>query len=231
MSVVDKFPQNVAIVPDGNRRWAKARGLSVIEGHRAGAQRMHEIVEALIEKAVPYLTVWGFSTDNWKRTDSEVNDLLHLLAAWIETDTFWLNSRDVRLRHIGRLHELPDYLQQVINKAVKLTENNTGLTLSLAFNYTGRTEIVDAANRLLESPHPVRLDEEVFRHYLYTDGIPDVDLVIRTAGDFRLSNFLIWQTAYSELFFTEAFWPDFNTQELEKALQVYSERQRRFGGD
>ena len=217
------LPTHIAIIPDGNRRWAKEHGLPVLEGHRRGAEAMHTVVEYLIDHQVKHLTVWGFSTDNWKRSDSEVNDLLQLLAAWIEKDTPWLNSRGVRLRHIGRLHELPDYLQLAINQAIQLTNNNSRITLNLAFSYSGRAEIVDAVRHLI--------DEGLFDHYLYTDGMPNVDLVIRTSGEFRMSNFLIWQTAYSEYYFTDALWPDFDTKELEKALQAYSERPRRFGGD
>ena len=230
--------EHLAIVPDGNRRWAKEHNLPALEGHRRGAEAMHNVIDYLIGQGVRYLTLWGFSTDNWKRSDGEVNDLFHLLAAWIENDTPWLNSRGVRLRHIGRFQELPQYLQLAINEAVELTSDNTGMTLILAFNYSGRAEILDAVQGLIDEgrlfepamTHP-QLDENLFSRYLYTNGMPDVDLVIRTAGEFRLSNFLLWQTAYSEYYFTDVLWPDFGTKELEKALQVYSERRRRFGGD
>ncbi len=223
--------EHVAIVPDGNRRWSKLHGVPVLEGHRRGAEVMHNVVDCLNSQGIKYLTVWGFSTDNWKRSDSEVNALFHLLATWIEKDTPWLTSRGVRLRHIGRLQELPDFLQLPINHAVDLTKNNTAMALTLAFNYTGRAEIVDAIhNWLADKDAPSYLDEELFSRYLYTDGMPDVDLVIRTA-EFRLSNFLLWQAAYSEFYFTETLWPDFDTRELEKALLSYSESQRRFGGD
>ena len=230
--------QHVAIVPDGNRRWSKLRGAPVLEGHRRGAEAMHTVVDYLIDQQVRYLTIWGFSMDNWKRSDDEIKDLLHLLAFWIDKDAPWLHERGVRLRHIGRLEELPDFLQLAINQAVELTRDNMGMTLNLAFNYTGRTEIVDAVRHLIDSgrlfePAMSRpqLDEELFSHYLYTDGMPDVDLVIRTAGEFRLSNFMLWQTAYSEFYFTKVLWPDFTTAELSLALQEYSWRQRRFGGD
>lgn len=226
------LPTHVAIIPDGNRRYAQAHGLPALEGHRMGAQRMHDVVEALIEKAIPYLTVWGFSTDNWKRTEDEIQDLLNLLALQIERDTPWLNSQGVRLRHIGRLGELPEFLQVAINQAVELTSENTGMTLSLAFNYSGRAEIVDAIGKWLgDKDASSYLDKEVFSRYLYTGGMPDVDLVIRTAGEQRLSNFMLWQTAYSEFYFSEVLWPDFSTAELDMALQEYSRRKRRFGGD
>ncbi|GAJ11044.1 unnamed protein product [marine sediment metagenome] len=198
---------------------------------------MHNAVNCLISQGIKYLTVWGFSTDNWKRSDSEVNNLFHLLAVWLERDTPWLNNHGVRLRHIGHLRELPQDLQLAINKAIELTFTNTSMTLNLAFNYTGRAEIVDAVRRLIDAGLPSHwippreIDEKTFSRYLYTDGMPDVDLVIRTAGEHRNSNFLLWQTAYSEYYFTEVLWPDFDTKELKKALQAYSERQRRFGGD
>jgi undecaprenyl diphosphate synthase len=237
--------QHVAIVPDGNRRWSKLRGAPVLEGHRRGAKVMHTVVDYLIDHQVRYLTVWGFSTDNWKRSDDEIKDLLHVLAFWIDKDAPWLNEHGVRLRHIGRLDQLPDFLQQAINQAVELTINNGGMTLNLAFNYTGRGEILDAVRQLVNEvtlSEAMRLivddeatlreiDETSFSRHLYTDGMPDVDLVIRTAGEFRLSNFMLWQTAYSEYFFTETLWPDFDTKELEKALEAYSQRKRRFGGD
>lgn len=231
------LPTHVAIVPDGNRRWAKEHELPALEGHRRGAEAMHNVVDHLIGCQVKYLTVWGFSTDNWQRSDSEVNNLFHLLAAWIENDTPWLDSRGVRLRHIGHLQELPQDLQLAINKAIELTSGNTGMTFTLAFNYSGRAEIVDAVRRLIDAGIPSHwippreIDEKFFSRYLDTDGIPDVDLVIRTAGEFRLSNFLLWQTAYSEYYFTRVLWPDFDTKELEKALKTYSQKRRRFGGD
>ena len=229
--------QHVAVIPDGNRRWAKLHHVPILEGHRRGAEVMHHVVEHLISREVKYLTAWGFSTDNWKRSDSAVSDLFHLLAGWIERDAPWLNSKGVRLRHIGRISGLPESLQLVINQAVKLTKDNTGMTLNLAFNYTGRAEIVDAiSNWLIDKntppcPDKTCLDEELFSRYLYTAGMPDVDLVIRTAGEFRLSNFMLWQTAYSEYYFSELLWPDFSTVELDLALEAYSQRRRRFGGD
>ena len=229
---------HVAIIPDGNRRWAKLRGLPALEGHRRGAEVMHNVIDYLISRKIRYLTVWGFSIDNWKRNQEEILSLLHLLAEWIEKDVPWLNSHGVRLRHIGRIGRLPNFLQVAINQAVELTSDNAGMTLNLAFNYSGRAEIVDAVRRLIDSgrlfePAMSRpqLDEELFSHYLYTDDMPDVDLVIRTAGEFRLSNFMLWQTAYSEVYFTKVLWPDFDTEEVERALLDYNERQRRFGGD
>jgi len=229
-------PEHIAIVPDGNRRWAKEHGVPALEGHRRGAETMHATVDYLIGR-VQYVTVWGFSTDNWRRSDSEVNDLLHLLAVWIETDTPWANKHGIQLRHIGRLGELPHYLKLAINQAVELTKNNSQMTLNVAFNYSGRAEIVDAVRRLIDAGTPSHwippreINETFFSRYLDTADMPDVDLVIRTAGELRPSNFMLWQIAYSEFYFTDTFWPDFNTSELEKALAAYSERKRRFGGD
>ena len=224
--------QHVAIVPDGNRRWAKLHGVPTLEGHRHGAEAMNHVMDYLIDHQVRYLTVWGFSTDNWKRSEQEIQDLLHLLAFWIDKDAPSLNERGARLCHIGRLRELPSFLQQAISQVVELTKSNMGMTLNLAFNYTGRAEIIDAVRQLAKDDIPSQdIDEELFGRYLYTDGMPDVDLVIRTAGEFRVSNFMLWQTAYSEFFFTETLWPDFDTSELEKALKEYGERRRRFGGD
>ncbi len=224
--------EHIAIIPDGNRRWAKQHGVPALEGHRRGAEAMHTVVEHLIDRQIKYLTVWGFSADNWKRSENEVQNIFNLLGLWVEKDTPWLNERGVKLCHIGHLHELSPELQNVIIMAEDLTKQNLGLTLNLAFNYTGRVEIVDAIhNWLADKDAAPCLDEKVFSRYLDTDGMPDVNLVIRTAGEFRLSNFMLWQTAYSEFYFTKVLWPDFDTKELEKALQVYSQRQRRFGGD
>jgi len=230
---VDKnLPQHIAIVPDGNRRWAAMKGLSTLQGHQAGANRMHDVVDNLIQLGVRYLTVWGFSTDNWKRTDEEVQNIFSLLELWIAQDTPWLHEKGVRLRHIGRIYELPQSLHDAIRLAIALTGHNMGMTLALAFNYTGRAEIVDAINQLLKTwPRGAPVNEDTVSSYLYTDGMPDVDLVIRTADELRLSNFMLWQTAYSEYYFTPVFWPDFDKVELEKALTAYSERNRRFGGD
>lgn len=222
--------QHLAIIPDGNRRWAKQHRVPALEGHRRGAEAIRNTVDYLITQKIEYLTVWGFSTDNWKRTRDEVSDIFRLLAAWIEKDAPWVNSRGVRLRHIGRLNELPDFLQRTMKQAVDLTKGNGGMTLNVAFNYSGRAEIVDAVRCLLKDNVPPEIDESLIGRYLYSD-MPDVDLVIRTAGELRLSNFMLWQTAYSELYFSELFWPDFTAGELEKALLAYSERKRRFGGD
>lgn len=230
--MIDNLPNHVAIIPDGNRRWATLKGLPSIEGHRAGAERMFQVADRLNELGVKHLTVWGFSVDNWKRRDEEVQGIFNLLQLWIEKQTSWAHSRGIRLRHIGRLQELPAGLQTAMRRAVSLTYDNAGMTLNVAFNYAGRAEIVDAIRQIISACLPENLiNERLVGQHLYTDGIPDVDLLIRSAGEFRISNFLLWQTAYSEYYFTPTLWPDFNEKELEKALEVYSQRQRRFGGD
>ena len=225
------IPLHVAIIPDGNRRWARQNGLPRFRGHEIGADRMSQTVEHLMKLGVRFVTVWGFSTDNWKRKDDEVFSLFKLLESWINKTTSWAQDNEVRLKYIGRLQELPNNLQDAIKKAVILTENNQGLTLTLAFNYTGRIEIIDAVNKLI-AEHPLnQVDENTFSHYLYAGNTPDVDLVIRTAGEFRISNFMLWQIAYSEFYITSVYWPDFDTKELDKALASYNERIRTLGGD
>jgi len=217
---------------DGNRRWAEQRGLPQLEGHRAGVENMRSVIEYLGKHQLKYLTVYGFSTENWNRPEDEVRGLLHLLEETLDKETPELHNRGVRLHHLGRLDGLSLGLQLAINSAVELTKNNTEMTFSFAFNYGGRIEILDAARRLIaEGIPPQNIDENLFSSYLYTAGLPDIDLVIRTGGELRISNFLIWQTAYSEYYFTKVLWPDFDKKEIDKALLSYSQRQRRFGGD
>lgn len=227
-----KFPNHVAIIMDGNRRWAQVRGLPPLDGHRAGVESMHSTIEYLGNHHLKYLTIYGFSTENWGRDPDEIEGLFQLYAEVLNKESHELYRRGVRLRHVGHLDELPPYVQLATNRAVDLTKNNTGMMLSFAFNYGGSIEIIDAVRRLIDEGLPSHLvDENLFSRYLYTDGMPDVDLVIRTAGELRLSNFLIWQTRYSEFYFTQTLWPNFDTEELEKALEAYSQRRRRFGGD
>lgn len=240
-----KSPTHIAIVMDGNRRWAQQRGLPALEGHRAGLKSMRSTMEYLGDRHLKYLTIYGFSTENWNRSPDEVTGLFQLFTKVLNRESSELNKRGVRLRHLGRLEQLPPDAQLAINRAVELTKNNAGMTLNFAINYGGRQEILDAVGRLVnevtlsaavrliaDDEAPSRqIDEASFSRHLYTDGIPDVDLLIRTGGDLRLSNFLIWQSAYSEYYFTPVLWPDFNEKELEKALLSYSQRQRRFGGD
>ena len=231
MKRISRLPNHVAIVPDGNGRWAEQHGLPRFEGHRVGAESLHTIIEYLSDYQIKCVTIYLFSTENWSRPEDEVRGLFHLSAKMIDKNTLGFQKRGVRLRHLGRLEELPQGLKQAINKAVELTKNNTGMILSLAFNYGGRVEILDAVHRLIaEGISPQNIDEKLFNSYLYTTGLPDVDLLIRTGDELRLSNFLIWQTAYSEYYFTKVLWPDFGKKDIDKALLSYSRRQGRFGG-
>ena len=231
MKKVAHFPNHIAIIMDGNGRWAEQRGLSRLEGHWAGVENLHSLVEYLDDQKLKYLTVYGFSTENWKRPEEEVEGLLCLLEEAIKQKTLKLHRRGIKLRHLGRLDELSPGLQLATNKALELTKNNTGLVFSIAFNYGGRAEILEAIQRLIaEGVPPQDVDEKLLNNYLYTAGLPDVDLLIRTGGEIRLSNFLMWQTAYAEYYFTEVLWPDFDKKEVDKALLSYSQRQRRFGG-
>lgn len=231
MEKVTGFPVHVAIIMDGNGRWAERQGLPRLDGHRKGVERVRPTIEYLNEEGVRYVTFYAFSTENWNRPDYEVDGLFRILEEIIGKEALELHKKGARIRHIGRTANLPMRLQQSIADAVKLTENNTGITVFFAFNYGGRTEILDAIRSVVEQKDDIwNIDEDEFRKYLYTGDSPDVDLVIRTGGEIRTSNFLIWQTAYSEFYFTTVLWPDFNEEELEKALQTYSQRQRRFGG-
>jgi undecaprenyl diphosphate synthase len=224
-------PDHVAIIMDGNGRWAKQRNLPRFEGHRAGVENMHAAIQHFNRLKVKYLTLYGFSTENWNRPKEEINGLLDLLQEVIDEEAIKLHRQGVRLRHLGQPERLPKNLQAAINKIVDLTKNNTGLNFSFAFNYGGRTEIVDAARRLITEGIPAeKIDEKLFSHYLYTTDLPEVDLLIRTGGELRISNFLIWQAAYSEYYFTPVLWPDFDKKEIDQALLAYSQRQRRFGG-
>lgn len=225
------LPNHLAIVPDGNGRWAELRGLSRLEGHRAGLKNMRRMISYISEYPINYVTIYGFSTENWLRPEDEVKGIFDLLEEVIEDYTRDIHRKGARLLHLGRLNELPASLQQAINRSMELTRNNTGMTLCIALNYGGRAEIVDAARRLLtDSIAPKDINEELFAGYLYTNGIPNVDLLIRTGDVVRLSNFLIWQTAYSEYHFTKVLWPNFSKKDMDKALLSYSRRNRRFGG-
>ncbi|HEY83397.1 MAG TPA: di-trans,poly-cis-decaprenylcistransferase [Dehalococcoidia bacterium] len=229
-SKITRLPVHVAIVPDGNGRWAEQRGLPRLAGHQAGVQKMRALVEYLNEWGIKYVTLYGFSTENWGRPREEVEGLFRILKERIEKDVPKLHRKGVKVRHLGRLQDLPAWLQRSIKQAEELTKNNTGMTLSLAFNYGGHLEIVDAVRRIVaDGIPPEKIDEKLFSSYLYTAGLPDVDLLIRTGDELRLSNFLIWQTAYSEYYFTQVLWPDFTKEDIDKALLAYSQRERRFG--
>ena len=227
---IERLPVHIAIVPDGNGRWAEKRGLSRLAGHQAGVKKMRSLIEYLNDLQIKYVTLYGFSTENWGRPTDEIKGLFRILVERIDQDVPKLNKRGVRVRHLGRPGELPDWLQSSVKRAEELTKDNTGLTLSLAFNYGGHVEIIDAVRRIIaEGIPPEKIDEKLFSNYLYTAGIPDVDLLIRTGDELRLSNFLLWQTAYSEYYFTDVLWPDFTKEDMDKALIDYSQRKRRFG--
>lgn len=224
------MPVHVAIVPDGNGRWAEKRGLSRLAGHQAGVKKMRALIEYLNDLQIKYVTLYGFSTENWGRPMEEVKGLFRILVERVDQDVPKLHKRGIKVRHLGRLGELPEWLQNSIRRAEELTKDNTGLTLSLAFNYGGHVEIIDAIRRIVaEGISPEKIDEKLFSDYLYTAGFPDVDLLIRTGDELRLSNFLLWQTAYSEYYFTDVLWPDFTKEDMDKALIAYSQRERRFG--
>ena len=225
------LPTHIAIVPDGNGRWAERRGLPRLYGHRAGAANMHHMIKYLNEHPIKYVTLYGFSTENWSRPEEEVDGLFKILAEFIIATSAEIHEKGIRLRHLGRINELPPELQQAITGAVELTGNNTGMTLSVAFNYGGHAEIIDAVRHLIaDGVKAEEINEKLFNKYLYTDGLPDVDLLIRTGDETRLSNFLIWQTAYSEYHFTKVLWPDFGKKDVDRALLSFSQRKRRFGG-
>jgi undecaprenyl diphosphate synthase len=223
-------PQHVAIIMDGNGRWAKKRHLPRLVGHNAGSENIRPVVKIFANYGVKYLTLYMFSTENWNRPRPEVAGLLSLLGRKIDQETQAFHQENIRLVHLGRLDRLSRKLREKVKAAVELTKNNTGLTLCLAFDYGGRDEIVQAARRIADAGIPGNnIDESVVAQYLYNPNIPDPDLVIRTAGESRLSNFLIWQAAYSEFYFTPVLWPDFGLKDVEEALSEYKRRQRRFG--
>jgi undecaprenyl diphosphate synthase len=225
------LPQHVAIIMDGNGRWAQQRHLPRLAGHRAGVENLRRVVECFVEWGVPYLTIYAFSTENWTRPPEEVQGLMQLLQEALERETLELHRQGVRIRHLGSLEGIDPQLQRAICDALKLTERNTRLTLSVAFNYGGRAEILQAVRRVLQDGVPPEaLDEARFKSYLFTHDLPDPDLIIRTAGEMRLSNFLLWQAAYAEFYSVPTYWPDFGPAEIEEAFRAYSQRQRRFGG-
>ena len=227
-----QLPQHVAIIMDGNGRWAKKRRRPRFEGHLAGLERARNAVRYLDRHYhLKYLTLFGFSTENWSRPTQEVNIILRVFQEIIDREARALHKLGIRLRHLGCREELPKGLRASIEKASELTKDNTGMTFSLAFNYGGRGEILDAVRRIVaDNVSPEEINEDMFAAYLYTAGIPDVDLLIRTGGELRTSNFMTWQSVYSEYYFTDVFWPDFDEEEIDKALAAYRQRQRRFGG-
>lgn len=229
-SNLGSVPTHVAIIMDGNGRWAKARGLPRAAGHRAGSENLRRVLRAAADFGIRILTVYAFSTENWERPRQEVRVLLGLVERVIDSELDELNRNGVQIRHIGRTAGLDARLVKKIEYAQELTKSNDRLILNIAFNYSGRTEIVDAVRQIIAEGIPAdQVDEGTIKRYLSTGDLPDPDLIIRSAGDLRLSNFLLWQAAYAEFYVTPAFWPDFDRQELYKALDAYQRRERTFG--
>ncbi len=225
-----KIPTHVAIIMDGNGRWAKARGLPRLAGHRAGVDNLRRIIRACVEFGIQYLTIFAFSTENWARPKEEVDGLMSIMEEVIDRELDELDAEGVQIRHVGKLEGVRPDLQAKIRYAVERTRHNDRLVLNVAFNYGGRDEIVQAIRRIIQDGvPPEEVNEELVSRYLYTADCPDPDLVIRTSGEVRISNFLLWQSAYAEWYFTPVYWPDFDKEELRKALEDYSRRERRFG--
>lgn len=225
-----RIPRHIAIIMDGNGRWAESRGLSRLDGHRAGTENLRRVIRACVDFKIQYLTIYAFSTENWGRPKEEVDGLMMLLESVIDNELDELHAEGVQIRHVGRLESMPESLQQKVTHAVEKTRDNQHLILNIAWNYGGRDEIVHAVQQIIrEGTAADQVTEELIGRHLFTHGCPDPDLVIRTSGEMRLSNFLIWQAAYSELYITPTFWPDFDKEELRQAILTYSQRDRRFG--
>ncbi len=225
-----KIPRHVAIIMDGNGRWAQQRGLPRLAGHRAGTENIRRLLENCVEFGIQYVTLYAFSTENWGRPPEEVRGLMGILENVIERELDELDSKGVQLRHLGRLEGLAPALQSKIKEAIQRTAGNSRLVVCVALNYGGRAEIVDAIRRIIrEGVPPEQIDEALVGQHMYAPDIPDPDLIIRTAGESRLSNFLLWEAAYAEYYVTPTYWPDFDGSELRRALLAYGQRHRRFG--
>ena len=230
-----KVPRHLAIIMDGNGRWATQRGLPRIMGHRAGIESVREVVKACRDTGIEWLTLFTFSLENWRRPLDEVSFLMNMLKELLARETEELDRNGVRIRYMGRTRMLSADVQEELSRSVEKTRNNTSLNLVLALSYGGQAEIADAARTIAERAlageiDPGRIDEETFQEFLYIPEMPPVDLLIRTSMELRISNFLLWQTAYAELYFTETLWPDFRKPELLKAIEDFGKRERRFGG-
>ena len=225
-----QVPHHVAIIMDGNGRWATQRGLPRLAGHKAGVDNIRMVLESLSEYGVKYVTVYAFSTENWSRPQEEVDGLMVILKDAMDSETQALHERDVRILHLGRTDRLSPELREAVTYAQELTKNNKTITLSVAFDYGGRAEILEAVTQIVrDGIPPHELDEALFSRYLYTAHMPDPDLIIRTGGELRLSNFLLWQTAYSEYYPTPTLWPDLGEADIARAIESFGRRQRRFG--
>lgn len=230
----ENIPEHVAIIMDGNGRWAKKRGLPRFEGHREGVNSVRAVVEAAGNIGVKYVTLYTFSTENWSRPKSEISYLMNLLLLTIRKEVDELNAKNVRLECYGNLNDLPVEIRESLLGSVEKLRRNTGLRLNLALSYSSRTEIIQAVKRICTDVcngqlETAEIDERLFSCYLYTSGIPDPDLLIRTSGEYRLSNFLLWQIAYSEMYITRTLWPDFRHKEFYEAIIDFQKRERRFG--
>jgi undecaprenyl diphosphate synthase len=227
-----KLPAHVAIIMDGNGRWAGQRGLERIEGHLRGMESVRKIVTATRDLNIPYLTLYAFSKENWTRPEEEVRGLLELLAIYLEKELPLMMDKNIRFNVLGKLKDFPKRLRDQLNSVTEKTAGNKSLTLSIALSYSGREEIVSAVNSVLEDVKKgivKRINEKTFGRYLYTKGIPDPDLLIRTSGEMRVSNFLLWQIAYTEMYITDILWPDFREDAYSEALEEFTRRERRFG--
>lgn len=230
-SPLESIPNHIGIIMDGNGRWAQSRGLARLAGHQKGVDNIRPVLESCVQYGIKALTIYAFSTENWNRPQEEVNGLMRLLGLTIQRQLNELHKNGVQIRHSGRMAGINEHLQKQIRHALEVTRNNDRIILNVAFNYGGRAEILDAMRRAIaEGIDPEELTEETFGRYLYTGDLQDPDLIVRTGGEWRLSNFLIWQAAYAEYYATPTYWPDFNEEELYKALFEYNMRERRFGG-
>lgn len=226
-----QVPGHVGIIMDGNGRWANRRGLPRLAGHRAGTENLRRIIERFADYDVGCLTLYAFSTENWNRPKREISGLMTILSRYLKRETKHLHENGIRLIHLGNLDALNPKLQKQVLEAIELTKDNQRMTLCIAFNYGGRAEIVEAVRRIVaDGRRPDEIDDALFTHYLYTARLPDPDLIIRTAGEMRLSNFLLWQGAYAEFVSTPVYWPDFDIHDIDEALLAFSQRRRRFGG-
>ena len=229
-----RLPQHVAVIMDGNGRWAQSRNLPRVEGHRAGIDSVREAVETCARLDLPVLTLYAFSVENWKRPRSEVDVLMKLLKQYLRLELSTLMKNGIRFRVIGRMPDLPEDVVAELERGMERTRNNSGLVFNIALNYGGRAEIVDACQRLVDEAlargEALRIDEALFSRHLYTAGLPDPDLLIRTSGELRVSNFLLWQIAYAEIWVTNTLWPDFRKRHLFEAILDYQKRERRYGG-
>lgn len=231
---MEHLPRHIAIIMDGNGRWAMDRGMARLQGHQAGVESIRDIVKAAGELGISYLTLYAFSSENWARPPEEVNFLMGLLSNYLDKELAELQKNNLRFHMIGRLQDLPVDVQTKILRNMKETEKNTGLSLTLALSYSSRLEIVDAVKKIAfkvarRELKPEEVTSEVISRHLYTAGIPDPDLLIRTSGEMRISNFLLWQLSYTEIYVTDKFWPDFRKSDLMAAIQAYQKRERRFG--